>query len=167
MSALLKSYCYHQCAPAQASDRTCRLIRPDATHVSVMSVPIRVQGVKNLTGLIRSEQTECASESSQHSDLCRALSLLTPVYISRDLTQPLRVRSRAGPKSACLKQWPDALVLTSGRFTALSASAAPPLQMTGHGQPASCQDMANIRSLLYPPFSFSKSTTTSPLLPSC
>jgi hypothetical protein len=42
----------------------------------------------------------------------------------------------------------------SDRFMALSTSAAPPLQMTGHGQPASGQDMANVWSLLYTLFFF-------------
>jgi hypothetical protein len=95
----------------------------------------------------------------------RSTKLLTPTYVTRDLLHVgasgraplLRLLARRSDRT----RW-------SQRPVALRPSrpvSATRLKMTGRGQPASGQDVACVRSLLSPPFSFSKSTTTSLLLP--
>jgi hypothetical protein len=103
--------------------------------------------------------------------LSRSSIALASVYISIDLTRPLSVRSR---QPACARSPPHAapplLHLTGlGRESSLSVWSCLALlaNLQTNDRMHKVRVWSSVRSYTFVSFSFSKSTTISPLLPSC
>jgi hypothetical protein len=137
-----------QSASSQPSDRTWPSKWSDSCKRCVRSSAERFPGRFSLIRRVRSQVTWLRLASGRHSiSLCTRVKLMSP-FVRDDQTRALRVRSRDVSCVSLCHRAPPTL-----------------LSLIGRARGESFHPGARVRSLLTPPFIFSKSATASPSLP--